>query len=216
MLERRFLSNIALRATESTKGQTITGLAARFGILSENLGGFRETLQAGCFSIALRNPKTDVLCVLNHDDSKILGRQSNGSLALVENDQGLRFTCKLPATTEGRDTYTKVKDGLLTECSFAFNTDDDGQSWGDGTDPETNEPIAIRTIRSVKALYDIALVARPAYSNTSVSANSAVPVGYTPRDLWPTEIPLEIRSHVPSLASVYERRRRLTANVLSL
>ena len=51
--------------------KTLTGMAAVFGKLSENLGGFREIIEAGAFD---DTDLSDVRGLFNHDANFILGR----------------------------------------------------------------------------------------------------------------------------------------------
>ena len=62
---------------------TITGLAAVFNSLSEDLGGWREIILPGAFTRALRE-RQDVVAIVNHDANLLLGRVANGSLVLAQ------------------------------------------------------------------------------------------------------------------------------------
>jgi len=147
---------------------SIEGYAAVFDSLSEDLGGFREVIKKGAFKRALdSNP--DVLCCVDHDASRLLGRTSSGTCSIREDDKGLAFRCSMPNTTLGRDTLEQIKRGDISQCSFRFSMDDDdeeGDTWEE-FDDQSGQYI-LRTIRSVGALYDVSPVLQPAYRATSV------------------------------------------------
>lgn len=73
-MERRFLQKNELR-TDSA-GRRLEGYAAVWNAISEDLGGFRETIRSGAFKNAIKGG--DVRCLINHDASKILGRTTAG------------------------------------------------------------------------------------------------------------------------------------------
>jgi uncharacterized protein len=163
MRELRFIPAKELRVATTADGKrTMTGYAAVFDSLSEDLGGFKEKLQRGAFSRSLRsNP--DVMALSEHDSRKgILGRTPN-TLRLSEDNIGLRFECDLPATTLGSDIATSIERGDLRACSFGFVAQD--QDWGQSSG-ET-----IRTLKDVD-LFDVSVVANPAYPATSVQMRS--------------------------------------------
>jgi uncharacterized protein len=202
MYERRFSSRIGLRADGYGDARSISGYAATFGSLSSDLGGFKERIQPGAFRNCLRENQ-DTKMLRDHIPSQLLGRVKNSTLTLSEDSHGLKFRCLLPDTSCGRDTYELVRNGTLSDCSFAFTIDDD--DWSEECDPEDKSVrFQCRTIRSVKNLWDTSVVTNPAYLSTSVSAdddpdeadtewNSA---RRTAHDLFPLGVPLEIRSHV--------------------
>ena len=121
-MEKRFQLT-EVRAVKNGDKRTITGYAARYNLLSGDLGGFRERIASGAFKrILATNP--DVVCLFNHSDNAVLGRTTAGTLRLSEDSRGLKFECDLPGTTAGRDTYESVQRGDLNGCSFAFMVDD--------------------------------------------------------------------------------------------
>lgn len=204
--ERRYL-HVAVRGEQSQNKKTLSGIAARFNALSEDLGGFRERLAAGCFRESLASG-SDIAMLFNHDSAMVLGRRSNGSLSLSENSQGLAFRCELnDAVSHARDAYAMCLRGDVKECSFGFTCDED--SWADEPDPEDRShrgrTIPVRTVRRCM-LHEISAVTFPAYANdaTSVTASLAdSPMAMSAaagRSLFPAgAIPAEIRSRVPNI-----------------
>jgi hypothetical protein len=211
MIERRFISRASFRAGDSDATPTITGYAAKFNVLSSDLGGFREKIANGAFSKSLASGQ-DVKMLRDHNPSALLGRVKNGTLRLREDNVGLHFSCLLPDTSEGRDVYALVKRGDLGDCSFAFQVED--EDWGDEADPDDrSQRCKVRTLRGVRLL-DCSLCTNPAYPETSVEVSGLSPLvmGRSARDLFPEGIPVEIRSHVIGTAlnpRAQEARRRL-------
>jgi HK97 family phage prohead protease len=63
----------------------------------------------------------DVLALINHDDALgILGRTSDGSLCLVEDDRGLSFTLELADDRQGHIVHRALSLGLVKGMSFRF------------------------------------------------------------------------------------------------
>jgi uncharacterized protein len=156
-----------LRASGSDKQPKIEGYAATFGTVA-NIGSFNEVIQRGAFSRSLADGD-EVVALVDHNSSLLLGRRSAGTLNLQEDSKGLKFSCELPDTTTARDCYANLKAGNLKECSFGFYIDGpDGESWSqlpDGT--------MLRTLVSVR-LFDVSVVCFPAYDKTSASARNIV------------------------------------------
>src|ERR1035441_9703279 len=76
----------------SDGSRSISGYAATFGDLSEDMG-FREVVKPGAFKQSLKdNP--DVLCLYGHDDNQILGRVASGTLEIAE-DRSEEHTSEL-------------------------------------------------------------------------------------------------------------------------
>jgi uncharacterized protein len=141
--------------------RTISGYAATFGDLSQDLGGFVERIQAGAFSKSIRD--NDVRCLYSHDDSKILGRVSSGTLQIAEDSKGLHFSCRLPNTSTANEVVALMERGDLSQMSFGFSVvNDDWSPIGDQL---------VRTLIEVQ-LWEISVVGDPAYTSTSVSVRS--------------------------------------------
>lgn len=152
-----------LRVSRKDDGSlSITGYAAKFMRLSEDLGGFREQIHPDFFTDALK--RCDVRCLRNHDPDRLLGRSGNSTCRLSVDSDGLLFDNDLPNTTDGRDTYELVRSGTMAGCSFSFTTDAD--SWDD------SGAMSIRTLMKCRDLYDVGPVTYPAYLDTSVAARS--------------------------------------------
>jgi uncharacterized protein len=165
--EKRFLTHFEaeIRVKKGENGgKTITGYAAKFGRLSQDLGGFVEKIHERAFENCLK--RCDVRGLRNHDADKILGRTKSGTMRLVTDDVGLRYEIDVPETQVGRDTVTDIERGDLDGSSFSFTIDQQGgDSWEEGTPP-------VRTLMSVRDLFDVGPVTYPAYLDTTTAARS--------------------------------------------
>ena len=174
-VERRFMSLGEMPAKLSfvkkrgaAGGMKFKGYAARYSSQSNDLGGFREVLAPGAFDKVLgRRSKPDVVLTYNHNADMLLARTASGTLSLASDDKGLRFSADAPDTQLARDLAVLIRRGDLTGASFAFTVSPASESW---TTDERGQ--AIRTIREVQELYDVSIVATPAYSSASVGVRS--------------------------------------------
>jgi HK97 family phage prohead protease len=161
--ERRFNpSTLELEARSDGGPDTIKGHAAVFNSMSEDLGFYKEVIRAGAFRDAIAN--SDVFALKNHDENLILGRTSNRTLLLNEDNRGLYMQATPPNTQTGRDTVTEIRDGFLTGQSFSFTIENDTWRTENGTE--------VREIITVKRLYDVGPVAFPAYTAADINARS--------------------------------------------
>lgn len=151
---------VELRSELKKNGRTLAGHASVFNQGAE-LTGHIERIAPTAFKRVLDNPATDVRALFNHDPSKLLGRQSSGTLRLGTDSQGLEFEVDLPDTTVGRDVQVLAERGDLTGASFGFIPDED--EW------ETYQGRRVRTHTSVRALVDVSPVTFPAYQGAGVS-----------------------------------------------
>jgi HK97 family phage prohead protease len=103
----------------------------------------------------------DVRLLRDHDPTcGVLARTAAGTLKLSLDDIGLAWQAELPSTSLGEDLVQELSLGSITQCSFSFQVD--AQDWIERGDS------VIRLIRSV-TLYDVSLVAFPAYEATTAS-----------------------------------------------
>lgn len=142
------------------KGRTLEGYAAVFGVRA-SVADFDEVIEPGAFAATLRDqPNADVLALVDHNPSQLLGRTRNRSLELSEDTRGLHFRVALPKTTLADDILALAEAGTLGGASFGFRALRD--AWT-GT---------LRTLKAVD-LREISIVrAWPAYPQTTVSARA--------------------------------------------
>ena len=163
-MERR-LTTTDFEVRETSDGKrTIIGYAARFNELSVPLpslhGTFQERLAPGAFRHVLGS---DVRALWNHDPAFVLGRTTNGTLRLAEDDLGLRFEIDPPETMLAASFMSNIERGDVSQMSFGFAVEKDGQSWDRSVKPN------LRTITAVSELRDISPVTYPAYPTTEVA-----------------------------------------------
>ena len=137
---------------------TVVGYGAVFNSESNDLGGFREYIAPGAFDGRLED---DVRFLINHDANLILARTTNGTLRLSVDEKGLRYEADMPNTSTARDLMELLKNGTISQSSFAFTVEED--SW------EIKDGMNIRTIDKVSRLYDVSSVTYPAYDAASSS-----------------------------------------------
>lgn len=158
-IERR---SCELRASVSDDGK-ISGYAAVFNSLSEDLGGFKELITADAMQGVIE--QSDVFAVLDHDMARgVLARskQGIGTLKLAIDGKGLRYEFTPPDTPLGKEVTESIRRGDITGSSFAFSVESD----------EWSKDYTLRTIRKIRRLYDVSPVYQPAYEGTSVALRS--------------------------------------------
>ena len=153
----------------STGGRHVAGYGIVFNSKSELLAGnFREIILPEAIEGVL--PKSDVLALLNHDESRgVLARsdRGRGSLGLTPERKGLKYEFESPNTSLGDELIEGLKRGDIKSSSFAFTIAQGGDKWdkqADGT--------YIRTIKQIDRIWDVSPCFRPAYSDTSVALRS--------------------------------------------
>lgn len=160
-VERRVFPIRELRIAGDDKPK-ITGYAAVFNELSEDLGGFFERIQQGAFSKTLK--EADVRALFNHDPNYVLGRTKSKTLELAEDDTGLRIEIDPPVEAQwAQDLIVSMKRGDVDQMSFGFRTIRD--EWVTAGDQ------IVRTLLEVK-LYDVSPVTFPAYPQTSAQVRA--------------------------------------------
>lgn len=167
-----------------TDNRTIEGYACKFNSLSENLGGFYETIDSNALDGVIET--SDVFALINHDKERgILARSKKGvgTLILTIDEIGLKYKFEAPKTALGDEALEMVKRGDIDSSSFAFKVSKD--SWVKQTDGTY-----IRTINQIVNVSDISLVYQPAYEETSVTCKRFLEVQESDKELIPTDEPV--------------------------
>lgn len=158
MIERRNFNQIETKQ----ESREVSGYAVVFDSLSNDLGGFNEIITRNALDGVIE--KSDVFCLFNHDKSKGVLARSNkgtGSLTLEIDDKGLKYRFEAPKTALGDELLEGLRRGDISASSFAFTVGSD--SW-----EKREDGSYLRTINSIKELFDVSPVWQPAYSDTSV------------------------------------------------
>ena len=158
--EKRTMGTVEVREAEGEE-MVLEGYAAVFNSETD-LGHFREVIKPGAFDDVMTN---DVRALINHDPNLVLGRTTNGTLTLEQDERGLKYRVKLGGQQYAKDFYESVKRGDISQSSFAFTIDK--QSW--------NEERTVRSVDKVRQLLDVSPVTYPAYAAATVQARDLQP-----------------------------------------
>lgn len=158
-----------LSTQHQVEGNKISGYCVRFNEQSEYLG-FYEVIERGAITDQTIM-ESDVFCLFNHDQEKVLGRslKGQGNLKLTVDEQGVRYDCELLDNELAKTVRSYIEAGLVNTSSFAFTVadGDDAQVWKRGKDGKV-----YRTIKKIDRLYDASPVWSAAYSTTTCSCRS--------------------------------------------
>jgi HK97 family phage prohead protease len=165
-IEYRVLMNVDTMSEDNSDSRKISGYAVVFNTASEDLG-FIETIAEGSITQDTIN-NSDVLALIDHDNTKVLARSNKGqgNLKLSIDEKGLFFEFDALEDMHGQSALEQVRAGIISQCSFAFTVAEGGDSW----EYNQEKDIYYRTIHKIDKLYDISLVYTPAYSDTHVEA----------------------------------------------
>lgn len=164
-LEIRFVEVKDIQVEErDDKPPKLVGYAARYNTLSQDLGGFKERFLPHAFARTLENGP-DVLALAQHDETKVLGRRSAGTLKVEDDPWGLKVEITPPNTSYGNDIIESVRRKDISGMSFGFIAQDEelikeGDGW-------------IREVRDAD-LYEISIVTSPAYLQSKIKVRSEV------------------------------------------
>lgn len=179
MIERRSLnldeieSDVPLLAVETRSEdgsdesrEWIVGYAAKFGVLSLDLGDFVERLDPSAFGLVSerrgRKKPLQTRALWNHDANYPLARYPE-TLKLTVDEVGLRYEFPVPDTTYGRDIAANIRAGIVKGSSFAFQVAPGGDEWS------VEEGRSVRTIKRVDSLIDVSPTTFPAYPDADVT-----------------------------------------------
>ena len=104
---------------------------------------------------------SDVIMQYDHS-GRVLARNSNGTLQLEPNDDGLFIYADLGKSKASKEMFEEIDSGLVTRMSWAFTVAEDSY----------NKDTRTRTIHKVKKVYDVSAVSIPANNDTLISARS--------------------------------------------
>ena len=149
--------------------KVVTGYASTFNepyTLYENDDWrFNEVVDARAFD---NTDMSDVILQYDHC-GRVFARISNNTLTVTPDEKGLLIEADLGGTELGRQLFEEIRGGYTNKMSFGFTVD--GEDYLDTKDTD-GKALTVRTITSVRKLYDVSAVSLPANDATSISVRS--------------------------------------------
>ena len=149
--------------------KVVTGYASTFNepyTLYENDDWrFNEVVNARAFD---NTDMSDVIMQYDHE-GRVFARMSNNTLTVIPDERGLLIEADLGGTELGRQLFEEIRGGYTNKMSFGFTVD--GEDILDTKDVDGKD-LTVRTITSVRKLYDVSAVSLPANDATSISVRS--------------------------------------------
>lgn len=149
--------------------KVVTGYASTFNepyTLYEDDGWrFNEVVDARAFE---NTDMSDVIMQYDHE-GRVFARMSNNTLTVIPDERGLLIEADLGGTELGRQLFEEIRGGYTNKMSFGFTVD--GEDYLDTKDAD-GKALTVRTITSVRKLYDVSAVSLPANDATSISVRS--------------------------------------------
>ena len=118
-----------------------------------------ERFERGCFDGC---DMSDIIMQYDHE-GRVYARNSNNTLAVDVDDNGLFIAADLSRTSGARSLYEDINAGMITKMSWCFVPDV----------PEFDDKTNTIIHRHIKKIYDVSAVSIPANQNTAINARSA-------------------------------------------
>lgn len=161
--------NYSSKVSADDESRHIEGYCVLFNSPSQDLGYIERISPKAITEDTIRN--SDIFCLWNHDNDKVLGRSryGEGNLKLTIDEKGVKYSLDVINSTAGDDALANIRSGLVVGSSFAFTLpkDDNADMWersADGT--------LLRTINKIDRLFDCSPCWEPAYLGTSARTRS--------------------------------------------
>ena len=149
----------------------VTGYASTFNepytLYEDDDWRFDEVVDSRAFE---DTDMSDVILQYDHE-GRVFARISNGTLSVTPDERGLLIEADLGGTELGRQLYEEIRGGYTNKMSFGFTIDAEDIL---DTKSEDGKSLTVRTIKSVRKLYDVSAVSLPANDATSISVRSLV------------------------------------------
>jgi hypothetical protein len=126
---------------------------------------FDEVVDARAFD---NTDMSDVIMQYDHE-GRVFARMSNNTLTVTPDEKGLLIEADLGGTELGRQLFEEIRGGYTNKMSFGFTVD--GEEVRDTKAPD-GKALTVRTITSVRKLYDVSAVSLPANDATSISVRT--------------------------------------------
>lgn len=152
---------IAFKSDVTAEGRNIRGAVQLAGQRNKRGGEWLEVDPAAL----LKADASKVIGVFEHDPTKLLGVQDNGTLVVNRTGQGIEYEIRdIPNTTAGNDALELVRGGYVTGSSFQI---EDIRSTFH-IDPDTGE--RTRRITTIGRLTDVSPVRDPFFEASMAAA----------------------------------------------
>ena len=154
---------------EQEDKKIVTGYASTFNepytLYEDDEWRFVEVVDARAFD---NTDMSDVIMQYDHE-GRVFARMSNNTLTVTPNEKGLLIEANLGGTELGRQLFEEIEGGYTTKMSFGFSVDGEEKRDMQATD---GKAMTLRTITSVRKLYDVSAVSLPANDATSISVRT--------------------------------------------
>ena len=154
---------------EQEDRKIVTGYASTFNepytLYEDDEWRFVEVVDARAFD---NTDMSDVIMQYDHE-GRVFARMSNNTLTVTPNEKGLLIEANLGGTELGRQLFEEIEGGYTTKMSFGFSVDGEEKRDMQATD---GKAMTLRTITSVRKLYDVSAVSLPANDATSISVRT--------------------------------------------
>ena len=149
--------------------KVVKGYASTFNepytLYEDDSWRFNEVVDAKAFD---NTDMSDVIMQYDHE-GRVFARISNNTLTVTPDERGLLIEADLGGTELGRQLFEEIRGGYTNKMSFGFTVD--GEDYLDTKDVD-GKALTVRTITSVRKLYDVSAVSLPANDATSISVSS--------------------------------------------
>ena len=156
---------------EQDERKIVRGYASTFNqpytLYEDDSWRLKEVVDARAFD---NTDMSDVILQYDHS-GRVFARTRNNTLTVRADEQGLLIEADLGGTELGRQLFEEIEGGYTDRMSFGFTVD--GDSYEDTKDLD-GKALTVRTITSVRKLYDVSAVSIPANDGTSISVRSLV------------------------------------------
>lgn len=156
---------------DENEEKVVRGYASTFDepytLYEDDYWRFNEVVDSKAFE---NTDMSDVIMQYNHE-GRVFARISNNTLKVEPDERGLLIEANLGGTELGRQLFEEIEGGYTNKMSFGFTVD--GEDYLDTKD-EDGKALTVRTIKSVRKLYDVSAVSIPANDGTSISVRSLV------------------------------------------
>ena len=154
---------------EQEERKVVTGYASTFNepytLYEDEDWRFDEVVDARAFD---KTDMSDVIMQYDHE-GRVFARMSNNTLTVTPDEKGLLIEADLGGTELGRQLYEEIRGGYTNKMSFGFTVDGEEIRDMKAADGKT---LTVRTITSVRKLYDVSAVSLPANDATSISVRT--------------------------------------------